>query len=144
MLPRFRLLKTLIERLQGNVGTKKTSAPSDISLHVGFNNLLRRARSGLQVNGLCGTWVRNLEGLNYWMIVSEVAMASDWEAVATEGDNWLPGERERLIILEEDDVMLMPPDSPIVHAVHTPVSYWMEGGLLWDEFSILETLRFTA
>ncbi|KAK3633486.1 hypothetical protein LTR22_020106 [Elasticomyces elasticus] len=145
MLPRFRLLETLTERLQGSVETKKSSTPSDISLHVGFTNLATSgAFSGPQVNGLCGTWVRNLEGLKYWMIVSEAAMMSEWEAFATDGDKWLPDGRERLIVLEEDDVLLMPPGSPIVYAVHTPVSCLMEGGLLWDELSVLETLRFIA
>ncbi|KAK3623928.1 hypothetical protein LTR22_024178, partial [Elasticomyces elasticus] len=130
ILPSFRLLETLTERLQGNVGTKKHLLHLISVCTLASTIWLRRARSGSQVNALCGTWVRNLKGLKYWVIVSEAAMAPDWEALATEGDNWLPGEIERLIILEGDDVLLMPPDPPIVHAVHTPVSYLMEGGLL--------------
>ncbi|KAK6402843.1 hypothetical protein LTR81_022164, partial [Elasticomyces elasticus] len=71
-------------------------------------------------------------------------MASEWEAFKNEDGNWLPGGRERLIVLEEDDVLLIPPGLRVVHAVHSPVSCLMEGGILWDELSVLETLRSVA
>ncbi|KAK3612787.1 hypothetical protein LTR56_028240, partial [Elasticomyces elasticus] len=71
-------------------------------------------------------------------------MASEWEAFKNEDDNWFPGGRERLIVLEEDDVLLIPPGLRVVHAVHSPVSYLTEGGMLWDEMSVLETLHSIA
>ncbi|KAK4906466.1 hypothetical protein LTR49_024393 [Elasticomyces elasticus] len=145
MLPRFRVLETLSERLQGNAGTKMESVAVDSSWHVGFNNLaLSGAFSGPEVNALCGIWLRNLEGIKYWMIISEASMASEWEAFKDKGDEWLPGGRERLIVLEKDDVLLVPPGLRVVHAVHSPVTCLTEGGMLWDEVSILETLRTIA
>ncbi|KAK3618746.1 hypothetical protein LTR56_024449 [Elasticomyces elasticus] len=145
MLPRFRLLSTLTERLPGNFGVNTDSFAVDPIWHVGFNKLgLSGAFSGHQMNTVCGTWLRNLEGVKYWMIVPEAAMASEWEAFKNEDDNWFPGGRERLIVLEEDDVLLIPPGLRVVHAVHSPVSCLMEGGMLWDELSVLETLRSVA
>ncbi|KAK4903940.1 hypothetical protein LTR49_026517 [Elasticomyces elasticus] len=145
MLPRLRLLETLTERLQGNVGEKTESFAVDPISHVGFNNLgLSGAFSGPQMSAVCGTWFRNLEGVQYWMVVPEPAMVSEWEAFKNEGDNWLPGGRERLIVLEEDDVLLIPPGLRVVHAVHSPVSCLTEGGMLWDELSLLETLHSIA
>ncbi|KAK3617996.1 hypothetical protein LTR22_026528 [Elasticomyces elasticus] len=145
ILPRFRLLETLTGRLQGNVGEKTESFAFDPIPHLGFNDLgLSGAFSGPQMNAVCGTWLRNLEGVKYWMIVPEAAMASEWEAFKNEGDNWLPGGRERLIVLEEDDVLLIPPGLRVVHAVHSPVSCLMEGGMFCDELSVLETLRSIA
>ncbi|KAK3617284.1 hypothetical protein LTR22_026789 [Elasticomyces elasticus] len=87
---------------------------------------------------------RNQEGVQYWMVVPEAAMVSEWEAFKNEGDNWLPGGRERLIVLDEDDVLLIPPGLRVVHAVHSPLSYLMEGGMLWDELRVLETLYSIA
>ncbi|KAK5735321.1 hypothetical protein LTS12_026494 [Elasticomyces elasticus] len=145
MLPRFRLLETLTERLAENVRAKTNAFAVDPISHIGFNNLgLSGAFAGPQMNAMCGTWLRNLEGVKYWMIVSEAAMASEWEAFKNEGDKWLPGGRERLIVLEEDDVLLIPPGLRVVHAVHSPVSCLMEGGMLWDELSVLETLGSIA
>lgn len=43
-------------------------------------------------------------------------------------------------MLEPDDVLFMPPGLRVIHAVHTPQSSLMEGGMLWDELNLLETL----
>ncbi|KAK4903961.1 hypothetical protein LTR49_026500 [Elasticomyces elasticus] len=145
MLPRFRLLETLTERLQGDVGEKTEAFAVNPVPHLGFNDLgLSGAFSGPQVSAACGTWFRNLEGIKYWMIVPETAMASEWGAFKNEGDTWAPGGKERLIVLEEDDVLLIPPGLRAVLAVHSPVSCLMEGGMLWDELSVLEILRSVA
>ncbi|KAK3622742.1 hypothetical protein LTR22_024676 [Elasticomyces elasticus] len=96
------------------------------------------------MNAVCGTWFCNLEGVEYWMIVPEAAIASGWEVFKHEGDNWLTGGRERLIVSKKDDVLLIPPGLPVVYVVYSPVSCLMEGGMLWDELSVLETLRSIA
>ncbi|KAK3616171.1 hypothetical protein LTR22_027161 [Elasticomyces elasticus] len=146
MLPRLRVLKTLSERLQGNAGTKTESAAVKSSWQVGFNNLaLSGAFSVPKVNALCGMWLRNLKGgIKYWMVIPEASMVSEQGAFKNKGDEWLPGGRERLIVLQKDDVLLIPPDLRVVHAVHSPVSCLTEGGMLWDEMNTLETLRSTA
>jgi hypothetical protein len=142
MLPRFRLLESLSERLYCNLGKQTALAPADVSACIGFNTVgLPGAFSGAHVDALCGTWIRNLEGIKYWMIVPETEMALEWDNFADEGNEWLPSGKERLIVLEKDDVLLMPPGLRVVHAVHSPVSGLMEGGMLWDSLNVLEILR---
>lgn len=142
MLKRFRLLESLTERLDGNIGKRAESSPTDIASCIGFNIVaLAGAFSGAHVDALGGTWVRNLNGLKFWMIVPEHEMESEWEAFANAGDEWTPDGKQRLILLEENDVLFMPPGSRIVHAVHSPTKCLMEGGILWDEATILSTLE---
>jgi hypothetical protein len=142
MLPRFRLLETLTASLQPSVGKRTHSTAVDVDSCFAFNILgLPGAFSGAHVDALCGTWVRALDGVKYWMIVPERNMASQWDALMEQGDDWLPRGQERLIVLEEDDVLLMPPGLRVVHAVHTPVSCLMEGGMLWDDLNVPEILR---
>ncbi|KAM0724121.1 hypothetical protein Q7P37_000002 [Cladosporium fusiforme] len=52
----------------------------------------------------------------------------------------LTGTKERLVVLEPNDVLLMPLGLRVIHAVYTPQSSLMEGGMIWDELNILETL----
>ncbi|KAK3613785.1 hypothetical protein LTR56_023923 [Elasticomyces elasticus] len=131
----------LDRRLQGNVGTNKEPIALYAIWHIDFNNLtFSGAVSGSQLNVVCGMWPRNLEGMKYWMMVSEAAMASEWKAFMNDGDDWLPGGRERLVVLEEDDILLIPPGVRLVHATLSSVSCLTEGGMVWDELSTLETL----
>lgn len=58
-----------------------------------------------------------------------------------EGDSWLPNSREKLIVLEPDDVLLMPPGLRQIHAVHSPVTCLMASGMLWDDACVLEMLE---
>ncbi|KAH7124448.1 hypothetical protein EDB81DRAFT_624007, partial [Dactylonectria macrodidyma] len=45
------------------------------------------------------------------------------------------------IVLEQDDVLLMPPGLRVVRATSAPEPCLMEGGMLWDECSIPEILE---
>lgn len=142
MLPRFRLLETLTEGHQWDEQERMEPSPFGLRACTGSNTVsLPGAFSGAHAYAFYGTWTRNLEGTSYFMIVPEVEMASEWEAFASEGDKWIPRGRERLIVLEEDDVLLIPPGSRIVHAVHFPSDCLTEGGMLWDSLNVLETLR---
>lgn len=142
MLPRFRLLETLTEGHQWDGQERMEPSPFGLRACTGSNTVsLSGAFSGAHAYAFYGTWTRNLEGTSYFMIVPEVEMVSEWEAFASEGDKWLPRGRERLIVLEEDDVLLIPPGSRIVHAVHFPSDCLTEGGMLWDSFNVLETVR---
>jgi hypothetical protein len=146
-LRRYRLLETLSEAdVQEGPGKRISRggklAPFDVSDSLSFNILgLEGAFSGPHMDALGGTWVRNLCGIKFWMIVRESEMTSaDWDAFHKSGSNWNPNGKERLIVLEPDDVLFMPPGLRVIHAVHTPQSSLMEGGMLWDELNLLETL----
>nr|POE53251.1 hypothetical protein CFP56_28473 [Quercus suber] len=142
MLPRFQLLETLTKRLCKGTSRRISSLSIDPSACVDFNVIrLAEAFSGADMNSVSGTWFRILDGTEYWMIVSAVEMDLEWDNFASEGDEWLPHGKERLIVLEKGDVLLMPPGCPIVHAVHSPSGSLVEGGSLWDEHNMISTLQ---
>ncbi|KAF2150192.1 hypothetical protein K461DRAFT_230059 [Myriangium duriaei CBS 260.36] len=152
-LPRFRLLSTLVSRLQTrqdkNPGQPTTAGrPIDVeSSSLGFNLLgLPGAFSRAHVDCLLGTWARCLHGIKIWAITSTLEDA-DWRRFTTQGANWNPCGKGRIAVLEQDDVLLMPPGVRCIHAVFTPVPTLVEGGMLWDERNIpqlLDGLRWVA
>ncbi|KAI9725097.1 MAG: hypothetical protein M1828_003438 [Chrysothrix sp. TS-e1954] len=142
MLPRFRLLETLTEGHRRDAQKRTETSLFSLRACTASNTVkLSGAFLGAHAHTLYGTWTRNLEGTSYILIVPEKEMISEWESFASAGDKWLPLGRERLIVLEEDDVLLIPPGSRIVHAIHSPGDCLTEEGILWDSFTILETLR---
>lgn len=142
MLPRYRLLETLTENVGNNSGKDVQSRPVDIASCISFNILgLAGAFSGAHLDSLGGTWVRNLDGLKLWMITPRSGIDQILRELAIEGDSWDPRGQERMLILEPGDVLLMPPGVPVVHAVHSPQTSLMSGGMLWDSLSIVPTLK---
>jgi hypothetical protein len=146
-LRRYRILETLSEAdVRSGPGKRVSrggkSGPFDVSGSLSFNILgLEGAFSGPHMDSLAGTWVRNLCGIKFWMIVRNSDMKSrDWDAFYKLGSEWKPDGKERLIVLEPDDVLFMPPGIRVIHAVHTPQSSLMEGGMLWDELNLLGIL----
>ena len=141
LLPRFRLLETLAERVASDLEKLSEAKPQDVVSCIGFNTLsLEGAFLGAHVDSLSGTWVRILDGVQYWMIIPPDEMEHNWEDFVIHGDDWLPYGSERLIVLEQDDVLLLPPGSRIVHAVHSPTRCLVQGGMLWDELNLIDTL----
>jgi hypothetical protein len=144
MLSRFRLLESLADRAQeGNLGKRTRPFLTDVSGSINFNVLgTAGAFLGPQLNALSGTWVRNLAGVKLWMIVPESAMdAAEWEAFGKLGSSWIPHSGSKLLVLEQDDVLLMPPGSKVVHAVHSLTDDVMEGGMFWDDLNVIATLQ---
>ncbi|KAF2108871.1 hypothetical protein BDV96DRAFT_586839 [Lophiotrema nucula] len=143
MLFRFRLLQSLVGRAGGRtLGKRITSTPVDVASCTSFSILgLAGAFSGPHLDSLCGTWMRNLAGAKFWMIIPQEDMESQWDTFAMSGWNWVPNGKQRLLLLEQDDVLLLPPGLRVVHAVHSPVNCLMEGGMLWDELNIVQTLE---
>jgi hypothetical protein len=144
MLLRFRLLENLLHRAQGGNMDKRTRhSLTDVSGSTIFNVLgTAGAFSRSQLNALSGTWVRNLHGVKLWMIMPESAMdAAEWEAFRKLGSSWVPRSGSKLLVLEQDDVLLMPPGSKVVHTVHSLTDDVMEGGMFWDDLNVIATLQ---
>ncbi|KAK5109966.1 hypothetical protein LTR85_001799 [Meristemomyces frigidus] len=64
----------------------------------------------------------------------------DWDRFAKDGADWLPEDKSRIVILEQDDVLLMPPGLRVVHAVFTAEPSLMEGGMMWDDHNVPDIL----
>lgn len=139
MIPRFRLLDSLAERARGSM-LGKGPDPTDMASCISFNTLsYAGAYSGAYLDSLSGSWVRNLDGFQLWLIVPEVDMQSEWETFAVDSD-WNPNGKQRLILLEQDDVLLMPPGLRTVRCMHSPKDSVVEGGIIWDELNVVQIL----
>jgi hypothetical protein len=66
---------------------------------------------------------------------------SDFAGLANREDDWLPLGRQRLVVLEENDVLFVPPGLRLVQAWHTPVTCLTEQGLLCDDLSVLPIIE---
>ncbi|KAK4909465.1 hypothetical protein LTR49_021744 [Elasticomyces elasticus] len=141
-LTRFRLLDRLVDRRR-SVGKQTDGMPFDVAGCLLFDLLgFPGAFSGAHLDSLVGTWLRTLFGSKFWMVVSPESMTpQDWTNFARESHRWNPDGKARAIYLEPNDVLLMPPGIPLVHAVLTLETCLQEGGMLWDERVILSTLK---
>jgi hypothetical protein len=54
----------------------------------------------------------------------------DWHDFTQEGPNWSPAKKGRVVVLEKDDVLLMPPGMRVLHTAFTLEPSLMEGGML--------------
>ncbi|GAB7336106.1 hypothetical protein MBLNU13_g08904t2 [Cladosporium sp. NU13] len=129
-MSRFRLLETLTERA-ANIGPGKriSSQVNDVSDCLGFDLLgFEGAFTRPRVDALMGTWVRCLSGAKAWIFAPGMD-AKDWDDFARDGPSWCPAGKGRVIILEKDDVLLMPPGVRTLHTVFTLGPSLMEGEL---------------
>jgi hypothetical protein len=136
-LKRFRLLETLIDRAAKLAPGKRTfREANDISDCLGFDLLgFKGAFTRPHVDALMGTWIRCLSGTKAWIFAPGMS-GKDWDNFTQEGPSWSPAEKGRIIVLEKDDVLLMPPGIRVLHTVFTLEPSLMEGGMLWDECNI--------
>ncbi|GAB0139054.1 hypothetical protein EsDP_00007270 [Epichloe bromicola] len=140
-LPRFGLLSMLADRVAGVTGRSSQLKLSEVKSNLGFNMLgFSGAFSGSRVDPLVGSWVRCLAGFSVWAIATDLT-AKEWEEFSRDGCNWSPEGKARLIVLEQDDVLLMPPGLLAVHANFVPRRWLAEGGMLWDECRIPEIIE---
>lgn len=142
MLNRFRLLESLSEGLHDD-RAKSAQSPllkymSGSSTTISFPG----AFSGAYLNTTAGSWQRNLSGVKFWVFVPVTGLSSDELAsLVNEGNGWLPREKQRLVVLEENDVLFVPPGLRLVQAWHTPTTCLTEEGRLWDDLSILSIVE---
>jgi hypothetical protein len=138
MLKRFRLLESLSEGFND-------SRPSTVlkAMSVSFNTIsFPGAFSGAYIDTLAGSWQRNLHGVKFLMIVPASKIPSDeLSSIMETGYKWSPQGRQRLIVLEENDVLFIPPGLRLVQAWHTPVTCLTEQGMLWDDLSVLSIME---
>jgi hypothetical protein len=136
-LKRFRLLETLIERASNLTPGKRSCREANaISDCLGFDLLgSEGAFTRPHVDALMGTWIRCLSGAKAWIFAPSMS-GKDWHDFTQEGPSWSPAEKGRVVVLEKDDVLLMPPGMRVLHTVFTLEPSLMEGGMLWDECNI--------
>ncbi|KAF2167571.1 hypothetical protein M409DRAFT_54164 [Zasmidium cellare ATCC 36951] len=143
LLPHYRLLEDLVCSEAWNDAKKQvTTKELDLYGCLSFNILgLRGAFSGAHLDVLNGTWVRAFCGRKAWMFVPpDQVEENDLRRLARDGDDYDPRGKARTLIIEADEVLLLPPGAKIIHAVLTTKTSLMEGGMLWDDSRILEIL----
>jgi hypothetical protein len=138
MLKRFRLLESLSEGFND-------SRPSTMlkAMSVSFNTItFPGAFSGAYLDTLAGSWQRNLHGIKFWTIVPADKIPPDeLPTVMEAGHEWAPKGKQRLIVLEENDVLFIPPGLRLVQAWHSPMTCLTEQGMLWDDLSVLSIVE---
>lgn len=143
MLPRFRLLDSLVDRAQGiDISDESNSIP-DIAGHISFNHLTSTgAFSGTRLAIASGVWMRNLDGVKFCTLVSvSEANGETWKILADNGRDWVPNGEQKLIVLEQDDMLFIPPGLRIAYGMHSPTDGLIEGGNFWDSLNILGILH---
>jgi hypothetical protein len=141
LLPRFRLLENLIEKLRGadlceptTVGSPSWARSNTLSLQGAF--------TGAQLNATGGVWMRNLSGVHFWTLIPHSNMnASEWPDDGSIGNNWAPRGKQRFFVLEQDDVLFIPPGLCVAHALHSPTNVLSDRGVLWDSKNLVQTLN---
>ncbi|KAI4264858.1 MAG: hypothetical protein L6R42_000063 [Xanthoria sp. 1 TBL-2021] len=143
MLPRFRLLDSLVERARdGDPSKHIMSAAVNRASCISFNTLsFTGAFSGAHLDAMGGMWMRNLNGVQFWTMVPEEDMGPEWETFAKVGRKWVPNGKHKFLILEQDDALLIPPGLRVVHAMHSPTKGLMEEGILWDGLNVVQILH---
>lgn len=146
-LRRFRLLDFINHELRAEftekAGKQTVLTPFDVDSSQSFESFgFQGAFSGAHLDGLGGTWLRNLFGTKLYMVVPQSNMTEDdWMSFSQDSPVWDPKGKARAIILRPGDVFFMPPSIKVVHAVLTLEACLMSGGMLWDELTILPTLH---
>lgn len=141
-MDRLCLLDTLTDSSRPQSGKITSSRPVDVEGHLSFSLFGEHgAFYGAHADALACIWVRNLDGRKSGMIVPDDKMKDELEASCPEDDSWLPQDKERLVILQQDDVLLMPPGLYQVHAVYSPETFLTSVGALWDKLNILAILE---
>ena len=139
---RFRLLHKAVTRVTchpvecgdgGGAGCGDVAHSLCVSGGLSFNRIESfGACSGPYLDPLGGTWIRNLEGRRLCAFIPrEQLTTSLLNDSVRDGMEWWPHDRQRLVLLEPDDVLILPPNVVCAQlAVDAGVSFQ---GSFWDE-----------
>jgi hypothetical protein len=139
---RFRLLHKAVTRATchpvewgggGGAGCGDVAHSLCVSGGLSFNRIESfGACSGPYLDPLGGTWIRNLEGRRLCAFIPrEQLTTSLLNGTVRDGLEWWPHDRQRLVLLERDDVLILPPNVVCAQlAVDAGVSFQ---GSFWDE-----------
>lgn len=160
MLPRFRLLDGLIERLRRHsqsiisaIGSgsdndhivERSSCVQDLIDSTSFNTLsLDGAFSGPRIAPLTsGFWIRNLDGILFCtlMFPADIDTLDVEDNIANDDVQEHLNSKQKFFILEQDDVLLIPQGCRVAYALHSPTRGVTEGGLFWDSLNVLQLLE---
>ncbi|PSR84451.1 hypothetical protein BD289DRAFT_482761 [Coniella lustricola] len=153
MLPRFRLLDNLIERTRrrsrSSHGDGSHSFVSSSSLQTlidsaSFSTLGLTGSSAARCLSplISGTWFRNLDGILFCTLTFPRSANANSEASDRQsGDS---GGETRFFILEQDDVLLIPPGYQAVCALHSATHSVAEGGLFWDSHNVIQIVKLAC
>jgi hypothetical protein len=130
-LKRFRLLETLVDRASNLTPGKRSYCDADdISDCLSFDLLsFRGAFTRPHVDALIGTWVRFLFRTKAWIFAPNIS-EGDWHDFTQEGLSWSPAKKGRVVVLERDNVLLIPPGTRMLHTISTLEPSLIEGGML--------------
>ncbi|KAF2155482.1 hypothetical protein K461DRAFT_292336 [Myriangium duriaei CBS 260.36] len=129
----FRLLPTLLRRLRNTLQSKVMTDPDT---RLAFNHLSPASSfSPPQAHIRGGTWRRVLFGVQTFVIATNLDEV-EWLRYVREGGDAVPEGKLRIVVLERDDVLFLPPGVRVVHASLALETTLMEGGVLWDERNI--------
>lgn len=150
-LDRFGLLDRLVQYRKCDLADQHSFAQKQLTLtpfDVGscrhFNILASRgAFSGPHRDSLGATWVQALFGTKIWWILPYSTTSShDLDAFEEHGPSQDPQGRARALLIEKGDILLMPHEHPVIHAVLALQTALMDGGMFWDEVSLEPLLQF--
>jgi hypothetical protein len=138
---RFRLLQSAVTRASCHpVETSGVGAGCDNVAHslcvnggLSFNRIESSgAFSGPRLGPLGGTWFRVLKGRRLCAFVPREKLTAPFRAdFVRDGLGWWPKDEQRLVLLEPDDVLILPADVVFTQlAVDAGVSF---EGSFWDE-----------
>jgi hypothetical protein len=139
---RFRLLHKAVTRATcrpeewgggGGAGCGDVAHSLCVSGGLSFNRIESSgACSGPYLDPLGGTWIRNLKGRRLCAFIPlEQLTTSLLNGSVPDAVEWLPHDRQRLVLLEPDDVLILPPNVVCAQlAVDAGVSFQ---GSFWDE-----------
>nr|OQO32687.1 hypothetical protein B0A51_00065 [Rachicladosporium sp. CCFEE 5018] len=102
--------------------------------------------TGTEADVYGGSWMRNLLGRQLYFVVPW--HPDVWGKYIDHPQGWSPDGNSRAILLEPDDVLILPPGLRVIHAALALEPSLVQGGLLWDEHNmgpILESIKsFTS
>lgn len=86
--------------------------------------------------------MRNLSSAHFWTFIPHSNMiASEWLEDGSISNSWALGGKQRFFVLEQDDVLFIPPGLCVAHVLHLPTNVLSDQGVLWNLKNLVQTLN---